>query len=397
MRNIRTYACFIVALVATVSCQKEAQIIDADEQSKPDMFQGLKRFPYKPTVFNLSSFSNEKPEGIVNDRKQNTVIFLRDSIWPNGTGKTSFYESTELPAILPETRIKLYLGAIIRGDQAVDVDNFTPLQIAAVHRNPITMYANFPTDSIFRTVLPAPSQDARYVRDALLAGTGQQIQSFTYEQSQFRKVEELKKSFGANLKIGNILTADFLDTTSSGNNKTRVRAEFTQENFTVAIEPPIYEPFLKPTFDVTQFGGYDPLIVSSVTYGRKGIFMLESDSTYEMVRQTLNVALTLSAEMIGISSSNTLGENFSIELGARMSNEQKAVIENSKIYVYVIGVDGTSTVRAVTGGLAGFAQIIAQSGGFTPQSPGAPLYYTLNYLSDFGTFRNPFQVHVSND
>ena len=59
-----------------------------------------------------------------------------------------------------------------------------------------------------------------------------------------------------------------------------------------------------------------------------------------------------------------------------------------------MGVDGTSTVRAVTGGLAGFAQVIAECGGFKSDSPGAPLYYTLNYLSDFGTFRNPFKVHV---
>lgn len=400
MKSFKPLVLLGTFLFLIVSCSKK-DLVDPstseDVAFEDDRFKALKRFDYKPTVFDLTSFSKESPEGIVNQKKQNTVTFLRDSIWPNNAGKTSFYESTEIPAVLPETRLKLFLGAIIRGDQAVDVDNFVPMQIPAIHRNPITMYANFPTDSIYRMAMPSPIQDAAYVRDALTAGSGQQIQSFTYEQNQFRKTEELKKSFGANLTIGNILSVDFLDTTSAGQTKTRVRAEFVQENFTVAIEPPIYEPFLKETIDMGQFGGYDPFIVSSVTYGRKGLFILESDSTFEMVKQTLNVALTLSAEMLGVASDTKLGDSFSVELGLRMTNEQKAVMENSKIGVYVIGVDGKSTVQAVTGGLAGFAKVIAECGGFTPESPGAPLYYTLNYLSDFATFRNPFQVNVSND
>ncbi len=392
---INLLSAFLVLL--SFSCQKDQSILEKNEDEKTSSLDHLPRFQYKPTVFNLTSFSKESLQGVLDDRKQNTITFLRDSIWPNNAGKTTFYESTQLPAVLPETRNRLYLGAIIRGDQAVDVNNFTTIFIPANQRNRITMYANFPTDSIYRTVMPSTVQDASYLRDALKAGSGTQIQSFTYEQNQFRKVEELKKSFGANLKISTILEADFLDTLSSGNEKTRVRAEFTQENFTISIEPPIYEPFLKETVDQTPFNNMQPLIVSSVTYGRKGIFILESDSTYEMVRQTLNVALTLSAEMVGINAPETLGENFTIALQARMSNEQKAVIENSRIYTYVIGVDGQSTVRAVTGGLAGFAEVISRSGGFTPESPGVPLYYSLNYVNDFATFRNPFRVDVSNN
>lgn len=396
MKNYFKYTLVALFLFFIISCKKEISK-DASGTSDPTLSgHNLKRLAQAPTVFNLTSFDKEGPKGIINRKKQNSITFIRDSLWAGSTGKTVFYESTEIPAILPETRLKLYLGAIIRANNAVDIENFTPMAIPAIHRNPITMYANFPTDSISRTVLPAPSQDSRYVRDALKAGTGTQIQSFTYEQNQFKRVSELQKSFGASFHIAKVITVDFLDTTSTGGTKTRVRAEFTQENFSINIEPPIYEPFLKPTFDMGQFAGYDPLIVSSVTYGRKGIFILESDSSFSIVKTTLSVALTLSAEMIGVSSDKKLGPEFAIELKARMTNAQKSVIEHSKIYVYVMGVDGTSTVRAVTGGLAGFAQVISECGGFTPQSPGAPLYYTLNYLTDFGTFRNPFKVNIAN-
>lgn len=396
---MKNYSLLVMAIAVLVSCSKrmDVQRADPDGLKNGTQFMNLKRYQYKPTVFNL--MDNSTAQGVFNQKKQNTITFLRDSLWSNNAGKTLFYESTEIPAILPETRRKLYLGAILRGDQAVDVENFTPLRIPITDRNPITMYANFPTDSIYRTVMPSPIQDASYIRAALKAGTGTQVQSFTYEMNQFKKTEELKKSFGANLKVGNILDVSYLDTSAAGMQKTKVRAEFIQENFAVNIEPPIYEPFLKPTIDMGQFGGYDPLIVSSVTYGRKGIFIMESDSSYDMVRKTLSVALTLSAEMVSslvAGDSSKLGNNFSITLGLRLTKEQRETIENSKVYVYVIGVDGKSTVQAVTGGLAGFAEVIAKSGGFSPESPGVPLYYTLNYLSDFGTFRNPFHVNVSN-
>lgn len=385
----------VIAILAG-SCAKEVLHVEpSTKDQNRSQFKNFKRHVYKPTIFNLTDFSKDSLQDFLNNRKLNTVTFLRDSVWSNGLGKTTFYESTEIPAILQSTRDKIFLGAIIQGDKALDVENFVPVWGLDDVRNPITIYANFPTDSIYRTIMPSPKEDLSYIHDALKAGSGQQIQSFTYEQNLFRRSEELKKSFGANFNIGKILDVQYLDTTSSGNIKTRIRAEFTQENFTVSIEPPIYKPYLKESADMTIFNGIDPFIVSSVTYGRKGIFILESDSTYDMVRKTLQATLTLSASMVGASGGSELGSNFSVALGAHLTHEQKQVIENAYMKVYVIGVDGTSTVKAVVGGLAGFAEIIAKSGGFSSELRGAPIYYTLNYLSDFATFRNPFQIHVA--
>ncbi|MGJ1323415.1 thiol-activated cytolysin family protein [Sphingobacterium faecium] len=381
-----------LAIVLATSCSKTKDLVGVDSSKQNE----LKKINYKPTVINLSAFDKESFKSLANRKKQNSLTYLRDSIWANDGGKSFFYETTEIPAVLEETRRKLYLGAIIKGTAALDIDNFVPLQIAASYRNPITMYANFPTDSIYRTVMPSKIQDLSYLRAALKAGSGIQIQSFSYEQSQFRKTEELKKSFGANLNLGKILTVDYLDTLSNSQFNTLVRAEFTQENFSINIEPPIYEPFLKPNFNLSIFEGVRPLIVSSVTYGRKGIFIMESDSSYNMVKNTLAVALTLSAELLGESSESKLGPAFSAELKARLTKEQTATLQNSRMKVYIIGADGRSIVQAVTGGLAGFAKVLSENGNFTPESPGDILYYSLNYLDDFETFRNRFQINVAN-
>ncbi|QIH35997.1 thiol-activated cytolysin family protein [Sphingobacterium sp. DR205] len=388
---IALIASFVVLIT---SCSKD--LVPGGTIEPSSGLKGLKTYTFKPTEINLSSFDTAGIQGFTKKSKQNSLTFLRDSIWPNNTGKTSFYETTDIPAVLEETRRKLYLGAILKGEAAIDVDNVNPVFIPVTYRNPITMYANFPTDSIYRTVIPSKIQDLSYLRAALSSAAGNQIQSFTYEQSQFRKTEELKKSFGANLNLAKILTVNYLDTLENSTATTIVRAEFTQENFSIAIEPPIYEPFLKSNFDYSIFNGIRPVIVSSVTYGRKGIFIMESDSSYTAVKKTLNVALTLSAEMLNVSSTDSLGPAFSAALNLRLTNAQKTIINNSRMKVYIIGADGKSIVKAITTGLTGFAEVLAGNGGFTKDSPGDILYYSLNYLDDFATFRNQFKINIAN-
>ncbi|MGE8378624.1 MAG: hypothetical protein ACN6PN_09750, partial [Sphingobacterium sp.] len=64
--------------------------------------------------------------------------------------------------------------------------------------------------------------------------------------------------------------------------------------------------------------------------------------------------------------------------------------------VYLIGPKGEAIVKAIVTGLPGFAEVLAASGGFTKDSPGEILYYTLNYVDNFGTFRNQFKINVAN-
>jgi len=396
MRKIVKPIIFMTAIGLLASCSKMKDAVPGEPQEIKGQFSGFKTHRFEPTVINLTSFDSIEKKGFVNRNKQNSLTFLRDSVWTNGTGKTTFYETTDIPAVLPETRRLLFLGAILRGDKAIDVDNVLPEFISPVYRNPITMYANFPTDSVFRTVLPSKSAENTYIRTALAHGGTDQLQSFTYEQSQFRRTEELKKSFGANLNLGNILKVSYLDSLDNSKFKTIVRAEFTQENFSVAIEPPIEKPFLKENFNMSVFNNIRPVIVSSVTYGRKGILIMESDSSYSAVQKTLNASLNLAANMLGISSKDSLGAKFSAELKLRLTKEQKETIASSRMKVYLIGPKGDAIVKAIVTGLPGFAEVLAASGGFTKDSPGEILYYTLNYLDNFGTFRNQFKINVAN-
>ncbi|MBB5647783.1 thiol-activated cytolysin family protein [Pedobacter cryoconitis] len=399
--------CF--AVLITSSCKKNNDNLSEDKgayiapKGYVSQFKGFPKYPYEPIetdVYDKQAIVDIQNK--VNRKKQNSVDFIRDSVWIGGGGKTAFYESTEMPAVTEEIRKQVYLGAIVRGDMAGDPKDFVPVALSVEERNPITMYANFPTDSISRTVsILGPSIDKSYIRAALKAGSGEQLQSFSYEMTSYRKFDELKRSFGANVDIGGLFKLNYLDTTVHQRTQTHVMASFTQENFSLNIEPPIYKPFLKDPVNMAKFGGYDPLIVSSVTYGRKGILIMDSDSSYNMVQKTLSLVFTVTIDVKNLlgarpDASVQLGPTLKAELGLRLSKEQKELLQTAHVKMYVLGPDGKS-IGAIVKGLEGFADIMSGGGVFSANTYGSPLYYTLNYLGDFKTFRTRFKINTPNN
>lgn len=381
-----------VGIAVLHSCKKEqtSGLSEVETATGPknyvSQFKGAKRFPNNPIQVNVHDMNTLAD--ILNQKKQNTVDVLRDSAWASGDGRTLFLQSSEMPAVLESTRRQLYLGAIIKGENAANVTDLRPVLFSVAERNPITVYASFPTDSISRSVAaPSPAADRNYLQSALKVGSGKQLASFRYEMESFKRYEELKLSFGADISVAGLFKLSFSDSTSFNDTKTRVRAEFTQENFSINIEPPIYEPFLKSPVDMSKLGSYDPLIVSSITYGTKGIITIESDSSYKSVTTAIKAVFNLPLPIL---------KDSALTVNAGLTRAQIDVINTSKISIYVIGAQGKDLIKIVQG-LPGFAQIIAGGGEFSWEAPGVPLYYTLNYLSDFGTYWNRFQVKVHNN
>ncbi|WP_316839916.1 thiol-activated cytolysin family protein [Pedobacter gandavensis] len=374
------------------SCTKDHSLDTVVQEEKApkgyiSQFKGAKRAanPFiEVTVSDAKVLDN-----LLQSRKQNTVEILRDSVWTGG--KTLFLRSTDIPAINPEIRKSIYLGAIIKGEVITDVSAIKPLLLPSSERNPITMYATFITDSTSREVAkPSPEADRSYLRDALKAGSGKQLSAFRFNMESFSRTNELRLSFGANVNIGGILGITTTETSLFSAKKTSVRVEFTQENYSINIEPPLGLPFIKNMTDKTKFGLLDPMIVSSITYGRKGIMTFESDSNYEEVVKTLNIILKLPIPKLVSEGGKPL---ISAEIG--LSKEQMSLLENSIMKVYVIGVNGKDVFKIVKG-LEGFMEILATGQEFSPETPGVPLFYTLHYVSDFSNYWNNFKVNIAN-
>ncbi|WP_104383861.1 thiol-activated cytolysin family protein [Sphingobacterium sp. HMA12] len=380
---------FVVSTVVSVfSCKKNEIFRTNDDvptvKGYVSQFKGMPRYSPGPIKVNVQD--TKSIYDLLEGRKQTAAEVIRDSVWSNGKGRTLFLRSNEIPALTENIRRQLYLGAILKGEDAGRVENFVPVSLAPDERNPITIYATFPTDSTSRVLTKlGPGFDKAYIQTALKNGSGEQLQSFSYDMASFNSYQEMKLSFNANLNIAGLFKLTVHDSTHLSNNKTRVRAEFTQENFSVNIEPPIYEPFVKPTVPKSRFGTFDPVIVSSVTYGRKGIMTFESDSSYKAVNTSITAVFNLPATKLKAAAD---GQNL-LTLG--LSQSQVNTINNAQIKVYLIGPQGKDIIHIIQG-VKGFASLIANGGEYSWQSPGTPLYYSLNYMSDFSTHWTNFQV-----
>lgn len=315
---------------------------------------------------------------ILSQFKKNTVSI--DGVVPGPGGKTLKISSDEIPVMNAAIRTTAYIGALY---YATSVDDLS-LQLipnTLISQRPISVYADFPTDFIQDSIaVPSPSAQARFVRNALKQGTGEQIASFTYDMQRFYRFDELKLSFGANINVGGIFTFDLLDSLHSESKKTRIRAMFVQKNFTINMEPPADGMVVNGPINPALYGGYAPLIVTNVNYGRMGVITIESDSSYEAVNYAVRATLKI-GDVIGG--------------GVHLTEEQKRLLDRAKIKAYVIGSDGADAVKTVYG-FEGFRDLIVNGGKFSAAKPGVPISINLRHANNFSPYSTKFELYLPN-
>ena len=120
-----------------------------------------------------------------------------------------------------------------------------------------------------------------------------------------------------------------------------------------------------------------PTYVSSITYGRMGIMAIESDYNYEELNKAYNSAF----KALFVSGSNSTTE------------QEKRIIDESSMKIYIIGVDGNDAVETVNG-FDAFVQFIIKGGTFSPTNPGVPIYFSLSHLDDHTVVKTKFKINI---
>ena len=169
---------------------------------------------------------------------------------------------------------------------------------------------------------------------------------------------------GALGKIGGSLELD----------KSEIRSRFVvryiQSYFTADVDPverpsALFAPEVSFDDVAEQIPPDDPTAyVSSVTYGRIIMFTVTSSVSSSELRAALEFAY---GQGVGVS-----GE-------VSLSNEE--ILEQSTITAYVLGGSGDLAARNIDS-LEGLRELIATGGNYSPDSPGAPIAYRLNYVAD---------------
>lgn len=363
-------------LAAFSSCRKESLSKNEIETESTDsllrVFQNRKIIG-NPIV-NLSKF-----DAVNNLNALKTSGIIRDSAWSNNLGTTYFVESSDI-TVSDETFDVTYPGGIFNSKSIANSYSFTPISDREYDPLPIRASLSIPGPSVSGTIDYPGLGETRDFIGTVLARQGniEQINTFSYTSSEFSDYNELKYTFGANVDIAKIVNVGVDGGGSKIKKRTGVVARFVQENFTVDMSLPRRTELISVADANAMDLEYAPVYISSVTYGRTGVFMAETDASYE----DFNVAFKAGVN-IGV-----------VGVDTHLTAAQKDMLDRAKITIFMKFGPGAAYTKTVEG-YQEFKNAILAGATVSSNSYGGPISFRMRNLKDFSLFKTVFKVDVS--
>ncbi|MGB3064571.1 thiol-activated cytolysin family protein [Sphingobacterium thalpophilum] len=288
--------------------------------------------------------------------------------------------------------LNIFPGAILDGRSLEG--NFSPRMLQGISSGirPITISTSLPVSgyAVAKTAIAKPTAGIALVNAALAdlekvnpgeIGTA----SLDVTLDTFRVYEEIKTLYGYQKGLDAFLINT--NTTKQGENhlivsKSAIKIKFFQHNFTVDTDIPKANELFDPTGLNMQTitGGKVPVYVKSVTYGRMGIMVIESEAN---MRDLFNAVY----KQIGI-----IG-NF-IGIDRNMTEQDKAIINQASIRVKYTGIGTDTSPAEWINGLGGFIQVLSANKTYSKTSPGIPIAFQLAELNSSNKLvEAPFQIN----
>jgi len=365
-------------------CRKDLPIAETESQQKltgklSDYFGHLKIEPVAPVILGAK---NSDLRSLLNKRKSLDLVHLRDSVWSAGNGKTSFYESDQM-VVTPGNASYIYPGSILRA-ASIASDQFETF--SDYPRAPINVDLSFPSSLSIGTISsPSLSNSRIFLRNALMAPDflGTNIIKYSDYMAAFSNYEEVKLAFGYNVnehKLFSSTNSSFDYNSNSTYYSTKMIASYTVENFTYNMSNPVAGELVDvAAIPADVFKGVSPVYINSVTYGRFGLLVLESDNFSSQMKSVFEKVVRK------ILKKST--ESY--------TQEEKSLFANCRITIYLLGSTmGNNVIQLlINPNPEGVSDFISQNvGTFTASDPGVPIFYTAKYLKDNSTFKTKFKI-----
>lgn len=287
------------------------------------------------------------------------------------------YETNEY-TLTPDIWRYIYMGSLLKGG-SVENQRFTP------HSNriePITVSYSFPArwvvDEISIPTLAAQRQSIQNVMNKQ-GMSGTQLVSFSYSMNQFSYYNELKLEFGCNVNIGTLLNININVNNGKIRNNTGLVAKFVQKNFTLDMDLPLDGCILLNNSELSSIRGFDPVYISSITFGRLGVITLDSKYSFDELSVAVSAALT----------AKVVNGNLNI------SESHKLMLSESNLKITIIAGNGDGAVKTVEG-FEEFKNFLINGGTYSAQNPGDPIFYSASYLSDNSPLYSRFRIDMQN-
>ncbi|MBM4360962.1 MAG: thiol-activated cytolysin family protein, partial [Deltaproteobacteria bacterium] len=265
----------------------------------------------------------------------------------------------------------LWPGNVVRG---ADAENgvLTPV---GVDLAPVTFSVSLENiaGSPVATMEKPSLSSFRLARNSILASgvTGATPASLDFEVRKVSNESQLAVALGASASWpgGADISASF--DFNSSTQKTKILVNFTQAYYTIDVDTPVApSKFFAPGTSVEDLEKWisltsPPVYVQSITYGRRVIFSVQTDSSAEEIKAALEAAY----------------KGVAVEASGSISVQQKQLLRDSTIRAFVLGGSGDDAA-AVIDGFDSLAEYIKKGGSYSPESPGAPIAYKLAYLDN---------------
>ena len=393
-------------LIIPMGCSKD--VLDKKDLAKNANSQGMRDPQISGfTVESKSYHGNALPKDHLNALKRNDLfpgtnpgdISYKDgpgqTLLLNGTNYLYFlqkYKSNMFTIADQSMALNIFPGAILKGSSIEGT--FDPKMLVGISQNirPVTLSTSMPVSGavVAKTTLPRPIAERALTNAALtdletLNPGGVGAASISLDLDSFKVYEELKTLYGYNKSIDVFLVG--ANTTKKGENHyitstSALKLKFFQENFTIDLDVPnSYNELFDPTgLDMPAItGGVTPVYVKSVTYGRMGIMVIESQYTSAQVYNAVYKQLGILLNLIGID--------------RNMTDQEKLIINSASIKVKYTGVNADADGMITVNGLAGFIAILTANKTYSKESPGVPVAFQLANLTSHGIIEAPFQIN----
>lgn len=267
----------------------------------------------------------------------------------------------------------IYLGSVIDAKSLIS-GAYKP--IVPIKKRPIQLSLSLQGVQGMVSNLVTPTlHDTRQAINSILnqTTTGDQPTEITYGVSQIHSEDQLKLALGVNFSLSKLAEIKSSFNFNDTDQKTRVVAKILQKYYTVDMNIPDDGIFVEERPDPEKFGPYSPVYISSLTFGRMGLFFMESTYPVQELSTAIDVTLTDIKQPIG-------------NVGTGITLACKEILNTSTIKVFTTGGSGEAAVEAIRG-YDGFVNFIKSGGKFGVNSRGAILSYQLRNLSDYTIFQ----------
>lgn len=265
----------------------------------------------------------------------------------------------------------IFPGAILEGNSISD-QKYIPVFVN--NRNPITVSMtlshNTPKQTSRTISTPSYSKLNDYVKEMVVDGNFSQNEKFMFQYRQFSFYDEIKSAFGTNINTKKLFSSKKESSTEYKHKiskSTGMYVKFFQSSFTVNMD---IAPLSNST--ITGNSGYEPVYVNSVTYGRMGVLVFETDETYNFAEQCIKKEF----ERIFLKKSITL------------TTEERMFFEQTDFKVLILGADSDYAVQSFKG-YSYFLNLIYNSQ-FTQYSYGVPIMCSFSYANTHGLVETEF-------